>query len=378
MTTSECALCDVEITEQNDSREHIIPNAIGGKKKVKGFICGPCNNKTGDNWESDLARQLNPLSLFFGINRERGNVPSQTFQTTGGNKLKLNAEGSMDIPKPVYEETVLDTGVNINISARSMKEAKSMLKGVKKKYPQVDLDELIANAQVKTSYCPDMLQYNLCFGGQQAGRSIVKSALAMAVDSGVDPKACEHAREYLLNDDGESCFGYYYENDLVSNRPEGVPLHCVYVKGNPSTKQLLAYVEIYGVQRVVMCLSSSYNGEPFVSSYAINPVEGTELDLLVDLTLSPEDILAAYSYEKIPEGSIESAFGKVISTGMAASVEKEKNRVIEQAVQHAFSNCGAKEGEVLLPEHRDKLTSLMMEKLEPFLLHQLSKARKPS
>jgi hypothetical protein len=61
---------------------------------------------------------------------------------------------------------------------------------------------------------------------------------------------------------------------------------------------------------------------------------------------------------------------------MAASFEKEKSQVINQAVQHAFYNCGAKEGEMLMPEHIKKLSGLIMEKLEPFILHQFSQGKK--
>lgn len=376
MSLPECALCDIEISESNDTKEHIIPNAIGGRKKIKGFICNICNNKSGDDWDSELAKQLNPLSLFFGISRDRGNTPSQTFETTGGDKLQLNAEGSMDIHKPEYTKTSLDSGIQISINARSMKEAKRMLKGVKRKYPQVNIEDLLGNAKTKSSYCPDMLKFNLSFGGQNPGRSIVKSALALAVYSGVDPKLCEHARAYLLDDDAEACFGYYYEKDLLLKRPEGVPLHCVTVVGSPTTKQLLGYVEYFGVQRMVICLSSSYAGDEFTNTYAINPINGKKLDIVVDLILSNEDIQATYNYEKIPDGAVADIFNKLIPIGMAASAEKEKNRVINQAVEYAFANCGAEEGGELTQEHKSKLTGLMLEKLEPYIFHQFSKARK--
>ena len=32
MNSQKCALCDVEITDTNDTKEHLIPNAIGGRK----------------------------------------------------------------------------------------------------------------------------------------------------------------------------------------------------------------------------------------------------------------------------------------------------------------------------------------------------------
>lgn len=375
MKQKECALCDIRITDENDSKEHVIPNAIGGRKKITGFICSDCNSKSGDIWESELAKQLNSLNLFFGISRERGSVPSQMMETTGGESYQLNSDGSMNILKPVYRETPLEAGVHININARSMQEARSMLKGVKRKYPQANLYDLLDNAQVISSYCTDMLHFSLSFGGQKAGRSIVKSALALAVEAGVDPKQCEHARNYLLNEEGEACFGYYYEKDLIKNRPEGIPLHCVYVRGNPSTCQLLSYVEFFGVQRMVLCLSDNYIGQDFTNSYAINPIDGSELNLEVELNLSSADIEAAYNYERIPNGSVEAAFDQVISTGMEFSYQKEKSRIIKKAVEYALANCGEKSSDTLTPENIKKLTALIMQQLEPFILHQFSKRR---
>lgn len=379
MTSPKCALCDVNITEENDTKEHLIPNSIGGRKKVKGFICEGCNNASGDDWESELAKQLNPLSLFFGISRERGEAPSQLFETTGGDKLKLNLDGSMDIGKPLYNESTLESGagVQVQIRARSMPEAKRMLQGVKRKYPQIDLNELLANAKSESSYCPDMLHFNFSFGGHEAGRSIVKSALALAVFSGIPAEICIEATNYLKNDEAEACFGYFYERDLVKNRPEGIPLHCVSIKGCSKTKQVIGYVEYFGVQRVVLCLAESYEGTDVSDTYAINPITGEELTLLVDLNLSNSEIREAYDCKKIPNGSVETAFGEVIPAGMTASFEKEKDRVLNATVKYAFENCGAKEGEVLLPEHVNKLTGLIMEKLEPFILHQFTQSRKP-
>lgn len=378
MTSPKCALCDVKITEENDTKEHLIPNAIGGRKKVKGFICESCNNASGDDWESELAKQLNPLGLFFGISRERGEAPSQLFETTGGDKLNLNVDGSMDIEKPLYSERPLESGagVQVQIKARSIPEAKRMLQGIKRKFPQVDLNELLGNVISESSYCPDMLHFNFSFGGHEAGRSIVKSALALAVSSGIPAKECTEAISYLRNDEAEACFGYFYERDLVENRPEGIPLHCVSIKGCSKTKQVIGYVEYFGVQRVILCLTKSYEGQDVSSTYAINPITGEVLDLVVDLNLSNSDIREAYDYKKIPNGSVEAAFGEVIPTGMKASLEKEKNRVLNEAVMHAFKNCGAKEGEMLMPEHVNKLTGLMMEKLEPFILHQFTQSRK--
>jgi len=191
MTSSKCALCEVIITQDNDTKEHVIPNSIGGRKKVKGFICKVCNSLSGDKWESELAKQLNPLCLLFAINRERGSVPSQLFETTAEYKLKLNVDGSMANEKPIYSEIPLDDSrVKINIHARDEKEAKSILKGVKKKYPKFDIDEALDRLRIQDSYCPAMLKMNFSLGGPDAGRSMVKSALALAAYSGIPAYSC--------------------------------------------------------------------------------------------------------------------------------------------------------------------------------------------
>ena len=48
MNLKKCWLCDRELTE---TREHIIPESMGGKRTVRGFICRDCNSTTGHKWD---------------------------------------------------------------------------------------------------------------------------------------------------------------------------------------------------------------------------------------------------------------------------------------------------------------------------------------
>lgn len=375
MSAKKCALCDSLITNKNDSNEHLIPNAIGGRKKIAGFICRECNSKSGERWDAELAKQLNPLSLFFGISRERGDVPSQIVETTSGDKVQYHPDGRMNIAKPTYAETLHGSGIKVNINARSTNEAKKILTGVKRKFPQINLEEALNHLAAQSRYPDDMIRFVLSLGGHEAGRSIVKTALALAVESGVNPKSCDAAIGYLKTSDGEPCFGYYYERDLVMNRPEGIVFHCVAVSGNEDTKQLVGYVEYYGVWRMVLCLSNQYEGRRFSRTYAIDPISGKELNMEILLSLSRDDITASYRYEKIPDGAIVKAFDKVIPIGMERRYQSEKNRIIEEAVQYAFKNCGAEEGQKMTEQQKQKCMELLMEKVTPFVAHMLKKPR---
>lgn len=378
MLLKKCTLCDVIITKDNDSREHIIPNSIGGRKKISGFICNSCNNLYGHKWDSELASQLNPLSLIFEISRERDSVPSQIFETTAGYKLKLHPDGSMSHEKPIISISPIESelGHKIYINARSKSELKQIFKNLKrKKYPQLDVDMLFDQAEYKSSYCNDMLKFNLQFGGHKVGRSIVKSALAMVVNSGISVDYCIEALDYLKNDEANACFGYYYESDPIKCRPKGIPLHCISIKGSSKTQQIIAYVEYFGVQRMVLGLSSSYDGDDIATTYAINPITGEELELIVELNHSRQEIRDAYDYKKIPQGSIEAAFDGVIPTTLKVSFENEKNRVVNEAIKYAFENCGIEKDALLMPDNVKKLTQLIMSKLEPFITHQISQSR---
>ncbi|WP_299128263.1 hypothetical protein [uncultured Vibrio sp.] len=143
-----------------------------------------------------------------------------------------------------------------------MLEAKGMLKGVARKHPNADINSFLENAQVKSTYSHEMMKFKLSFGGTDAGRSIVKSALAVVSDANQSTGMCQNAISYLTAKNAEACFGYYYVRDLISNRPTGVPLHCLAVRGDQKTGLIFFYAEYFGMQRVVGCLGQGESFSP--------------------------------------------------------------------------------------------------------------------
>ena len=95
MGIQQCILCERTLTSANSGKEHVITNAIGGRKTVTEFICRSCNNKTGTHWDAELARQLQSLSLLLGIKRQQGDVKPKRFPTSGGGEVELHADGKM-------------------------------------------------------------------------------------------------------------------------------------------------------------------------------------------------------------------------------------------------------------------------------------------
>jgi len=108
---AKCALCGVMITSENDSQEHVIPRSIGGRKTISGFLCRPCNNRSGQTWDAALAEQLNPLSLLFRIKREGSSIPSQVFNMSDGSQIEYHHDAPMTPADPEYSEIKNETGV---------------------------------------------------------------------------------------------------------------------------------------------------------------------------------------------------------------------------------------------------------------------------
>ena len=58
-----CVLCDTELIGEAQSREHVIPESLGGRKRTSMALCRQCNSTTGHEWDAELERQLRGFSL---------------------------------------------------------------------------------------------------------------------------------------------------------------------------------------------------------------------------------------------------------------------------------------------------------------------------
>ena len=366
-----CAFCAKSLSDTNASKEHVFPNAIGGRKTVNNFICTDCNKTTGGDWDKELVNQLRPLCTMLNIKRDRGRNQPFSVETISDKKLTVQPDGPMTIAKPVFNEQDLGGKTAIEIRARTRKELKSIVAGLKEKYPQIDVDELLSNATNEREYSAEPYAISLNFGGHLAGRSVVKTCLALAYDAGLNIDRCEHAKSYLLADGG-ACFGYFNEYDVVKNRPERIFFHCVHVCGDPARKQILAYVEYFGWKRIVVCLSSEYIGEAFSHSYAIDPVTGRELDLEIDLKIEPDEIQEIYAYKKEDYTVVK----RTLEALMAFLIEQDRKRASEHAIeaawQSACAKCGVKEGDILSEKQVAEFAHAITGSLEPFLRHIVS------
>lgn len=361
-----CALCDCAIDENNDSREHIIPNAIGGRKELKGFLCEECNNERGRNWEAILAKQLNYFCLALGIKRTRGHPPGQDVITTEGTALYLNPDGTLTNPSPIFEKTASSGKMRLKLFARDESEARRILRGIKEKHaPHLDVEKELAGFETGPFKVAGALQHRLELDGPEMSRSIVKTALALAVLKGIPAVTCEVARATLLSNIDNSAYALFYLHDVVSNRPYDELFHVVSIRGNRENRTLFAYVEYFGFLRMIVNLSSEYVGDDIEFTYAINPRTGLDLDVSIDweiLTQLVADALSGYGIRLF----LDAACNHALAVAAYYRTKRERSHRFKKELDAALLEMGLPPGTIPPDSRRDEFNKIMNRMLGDF------------
>ena len=252
-----CALCGKPITSSNSSKEHIIPQSIGGTLTVTSFICHDCNSNRGGTWDAELLNQFRYFCLKFDIARQKGSTPSYVFRTASGESVRMHSGGRLSAGKPSFKKTCTADGIRYEISAGTYDELRAIVKGLKKHHPELDVDKFMQEVQPSAMFSSDPLEIApYLLYDQNVCKSMVKSALALAFRAGVNiGSSANIAVSYLRDELRTRCCYPWYEKDAIANREVGAPIHCVHVKGDPASRMLLAYIEVFGFVRMVACLS---------------------------------------------------------------------------------------------------------------------------
>ncbi|WP_162249911.1 HNH endonuclease [Massilia sp. Root351] len=372
MLNTNCTLCSTQLTDENKTKEHIIPNSIGGWDEVEDFICVSCNSATGDKWDAELAAQFNWIALMIGIIRDRNESPPKLVSTVSGEKFLLQNDGSMLPAKFKYQELKDGEQTKISFIARTPKEAKKKIEEIAKRFPQIDKDKLLENAKIKTSYLNEPLHIDMNFGGPLAGRSVVKTALAFAFSRGINPHSCENAKNFVCDETADSsCYGLMYLADVVKIRPANTLFHCIALFGDRGRNRLFAYVEYFGLARWLIELSKNYDGPELREVYAIDPSTALSVNIEVVWSLTDEMIektLNGYGYT-------DESYMAAITSSMDEVMRRNKERGLSNAVKSSFFAAGEKlglvEGDTITPDISRKFSSTMVEELMPYILHQM-------
>lgn len=332
MNLIKCYCCKKQITKDTFSDEHILPNAIGGKLKSSNLLCKVCNSTFGSDFDSELSKQLLFLSSFLNIKRERGKHPKvKGGKTESGVEIDLLAGGKPYYSKPIVETINKDNEVEINIMARDKKELKGILQGLSKKYPNIDVQNILKNSIEESSYLNEPIKISQTIGGAKALNAITKIALNFSIYHSKDFQPFTKVIDSLKkNKKNTFCKHYYQKKKLYKKTPQEI-CHILHIQSNKHNKNVIGYIEFFSSYSFIILLSDNYTGKKINSTYCYNFKNNKILQKSINLKISTEDfnklpIISSEHYPKITE-----KMDRIIKIGL-----KEQN---DKALSDLISKC---------------------------------------
>jgi hypothetical protein len=203
-----------------------------------------------------------------------------------------------------------------------------------------NIEAAMERLKVEKTYLSEPIGGAVYIHGDASARSIVKSAFVLAVHSGVSAEQCETVRNYLKEPADSACWWFYYDGDLIPDRPKGRLFHCVAIKGNPATRQWIGYVEFFGAYRMLVLLSSEYGGKEISNSYTVDPTTGEELSISPNLELPPEEVFAICRGERYRPEIMTAAINQLMAIAHPKKMLRDRENVMGQAVRAAVPKLG--------------------------------------
>jgi hypothetical protein len=279
-----CYLCCEPLTASNRSEEHILLNALGGRLTSKDLICKACNSLCGNTSDAILANQLLYFAHQLNVKRDRGNHPKlEACLLETGDKIRISSDGNAVFrPKPPIVTKVDEKTLLLQISAPDVQYARKQLRGLKQKYPKLDLERALA--AVKINRTEPGREYDYSFpdlGGPEVFLSAYRSVLNYYLLQHGDRRFVEHLFPLIKanTEITKGLIGFYYPDRNHYSLKGDEVTHSLVVVGRPKEKILFGLIEYFNVFSYLVILSENYTGEEFQASYIYDLVSNSELPI---------------------------------------------------------------------------------------------------
>lgn len=332
-----CYICDTALNDKNKSKEHIILNAIGGKLKSSELLCNLCNSKLGHEADSELAKQLLFIASYLQIKRDSGNFPIlKGLKTKDGAEYHLLDGSKPILSKPTVTIEESNNTVSFSISARNENEFLSILKGIKKKYPSIDIEESKKLAKHTEDYLDDYLTHKVTIGGKLAFQSIAKTAINYYILTQKEKSFVKHLFDYLLGQEDLKIANHFYPKKRLYQRESNEIIHLIHLVGKKHSKLLYCYIELFSSFSFLVLLNDNYSGNNITETYCFDVIKNVEIKRLVSLKLTKEKIDNALTTYGLNYQKITAEINRIMKVGNKIQTDKAISEISEKAVDKIF------------------------------------------
>lgn len=378
-----CIFCGVDL--QDESPEHIILNALGGRKKTPGVICSICNNKFGSTDDKELAEDFAVLLNLCEIESGDGSPPPtlKNVELQDGTKLDLLPGMAPVFKKVVYLRDKDDEQTKVHIEIPTIQHLAAQLdnfaKGVELTKEQIIVALQNTDFHVHRGYIKEGIGFNIPFG-RRAHK--IAAAKAMMVLWALKTSNSELSKENYNWWREVICHDYKPDSDELvkkahydfSSGPivmsehfcEDDFVHYIAVWANKNG-EIDGYYRLFG--RFGYAVKLAQNQEiincgilliqnPLSRKWEMKNIELNDLpDFIFDQDLETS------------EDDCKRAISLVVQTAYRRLDLKRKEEIIDRAIENTRPDYG----EVLDSRHVEKMSSTVAEELVNYLFKNTSK-----
>jgi hypothetical protein len=281
-----CIFCDNELTEDTKP-EHILLNALGGRKTTGRVDCSACNGTFGSTIDDEIGKQVAVLRNALQLDSGTGRQPPMVRHVKSGNDIiNLANDGTPElVAKPFVVRKLEDARFELQITAKSVEEVAPYIPHIAAHLGCTEEQILEILKSTTGSYIerrPDTVHHALGFGGPLAVRSAAKSALVLWAtlvgNDEVRSPPYEKARRFI--GDGSEAFSLarthldsrYLPQSEELQRRFGKFFNLIYVRSDESGR-VVAHFTLYNVMSWQIVLAEAGGTPNTRIALVSNPLE---------------------------------------------------------------------------------------------------------
>ena len=282
-----CIFCGSEVGPDTKP-EHILLNALGGRKTTKRVICSKHNNDFGGDIDDDLAGQVEVLRNHLQLESGTGKPPPALRNIqAGGERINIGSDGRPQLVKPPFTVIDLPDGkFNVEIHARTHEDIQKMIPNLAARLRMTEeevIKQITQNGQASlVEKRPGGVHHRISLGGEKALQSVTKSCLVLlatvAGNEAVRSAPFDEARAFVLQ--GDPAFNkarIQIDSRDVSSLDEwkkrfGPFFNLIYVRSNEAGR-VIGHFTIYNTVSWQIVLAESGGPPNLVAVVVSNPLD---------------------------------------------------------------------------------------------------------
>lgn len=345
----QCIFCPNELTAHTKP-EHILLNALGGRKTTPTVDCSECNGKFGSMIDNEVGQQVAVIRNMLQLDSGRGRPPPMIRNLPSGNDIiNLTNESTPElVAKPFTVRKLGDGRFDVQILTQSMDDLAPYIPHIAAQIGCSEeelLEQLTAATATYTERRPETVHHAISLGGPLAVRSAAKSALVLwaTVVGNVEARSppYDDVRRFIVT--GDEAFNlarahldsrYLPHSDELQRR-FGKFFNLIYVRSNEQGR-VVAHFTLYNIISWQIVLAES-GGTPNTRSGLIsNPLDpGTWSDTIAD------EVDIGFAWLDSPDYSDEFVRARErLEAAMRHHIETQQPRELNRIADDVFKKNG--------------------------------------